>query len=81
MIDGLTAVPVTWHAEDEDAEENVKRISRITRVVERFDGEVGDVLCNLMHYCKANQIDFDFCLEQGKHHFREETAIDRSAQP
>jgi hypothetical protein len=70
-----TKTPVTWHAEDEYVEDNIKRIARITEVVERFNGSVADVLANLFHYCKANQIDFNSALKQGWHFFCQETTF------
>ncbi len=35
---------------------------------------VGDLLCNLQHYCRANGIDFKTCLKNGTGNFKEEVA-------
>jgi hypothetical protein len=34
-----------------------------------IDNAVGHVICNLMHFCKDQQIDFEEQLRYAKHHF------------
>jgi len=38
---------------------------------------LSDLLCDLMHYCEVEDIDFHQCVERAEDHFNEEQAEER----
>jgi len=46
----------------------------LDRAGENLDTKIGDLLANLMHLCKFNEIDFDGVLDTGRMHFEAEVA-------
>lgn len=55
------------------AGEALRKFQRDTSCDEDDETVLGDLLCDLMHWCDREKVDFHVALRRGQDHYREET--------